>query len=102
MLCGKPGNGVSGDVVVFERSIELCDEVGESSKGKQCSRDGALVEGRGPGEGQSFSHIRESEGNLFIVGIIDRLVHEEIKLHHMQPMLGFVVRAVKRFGNANM
>ena len=36
---------------MFKRGVELCDEVGKHSKGEQCSRDGALVEGRGPGEG---------------------------------------------------
>ena len=50
-LGGKPRDGVSGDIVVFERGVELCDEVSESSKGKHCSRDGALAEGRCPGKG---------------------------------------------------
>ena len=50
-LGGKPGDGVSGDIMVFERGVELRDEVSESSKGKCCSRDGALVEGRCPGKG---------------------------------------------------
>ena len=33
MFGGKPGNGVSGDVVVFEHSFELCNEVGEGTHG---------------------------------------------------------------------
>ena len=37
--------------MVFERGVELRDEVSESSKGERCSRDGALAEGCGPGEG---------------------------------------------------
>ena len=50
-LGGKPGNGVPSDIVVFERGVELGDEVSKSSKGKRCSRDGALAEGRCPGKG---------------------------------------------------
>ena len=50
-LGGKPGNGVSGDIVMLECGVELCDEVSESSEGERCSRDGALAEGRCPGKG---------------------------------------------------
>ena len=56
-LGGKPRDGVPGDIVMFERGVELRDEVSESSKGKRCSRDGALAEGRCPGESRPFSHI---------------------------------------------
>ena len=42
---------------MFECSIELHDEVGESSDGEQCSRDGALAEGRSPSKGRSFGHV---------------------------------------------
>ena len=87
--------------MVFERDVELCDKVGESSKGKRCSRDGTLAEGCGPGEGRPLSHIRESEGDLFIISIIDYFVYEEIKLHSAQPVLGFVVRPIERFRDAN-
>ena len=87
--------------MVFEHGVELRDEVSEGSKGKRCSRDGALAEGCSPGEGRSFSHIQEGKGDLFIIGIVDRLVYEEIKLHGMQPVLGFVVGPIERFGNAD-
>ena len=50
-LGGKPGDSVSGDIVVFKRGVELRDEVSEGSKGKRCSRDGALAEGCRPGKG---------------------------------------------------
>ena len=56
-LGGTPGDSVSGDVVVFKCSVELRDEVGESSEGKRCSRDGALVKGRCPGKGRPFGHV---------------------------------------------
>ena len=100
-LGGKPGDGVPGDVVVLERSVELCDEVSESPKGKCCSRDGALAKGRCPGKGRSFSHIREGESDLFVIIVVNRFVDEEIKLHGVQPVLGFFVGAIERFGGAD-
>ena len=30
---------------MFEHSVELCDEISESSEGKQGARDGTLAEG---------------------------------------------------------
>ena len=86
-LGGKPGDGVPGDVVVFKCGVELRDEVSESSKGKRCSRDGALAEGRCPGKSRSFSHIRKSESDLLIVIVVDRFVDKEVKLHGVQPVL---------------
>ena len=65
-LGGKPRDGVPGDIVVFERSVELCDEVSKSSEGERCSRDGALTEGHCPGKGRPFSHVREGESNLLM------------------------------------
>ena len=50
-LGGKPGDGVPSDIVMLERGVELCDEVSESSERERRSRDGALAEGRRPGEG---------------------------------------------------
>ena len=100
-LGGKPGNSVSGDVVVFKRSVELSDEVGESSEGKHCSRDGALAEGRCPSKGRSFSHVGKSESDLLIVVVIDRFVDKEVELHSVQPVLGFFIGAVERFGGAD-
>ena len=97
----QPGDGVPGDVMVFERGIELCDKVSESSEDERGARDAALAKGRGPGEGRPFGHVGESEGDLFVVSIIDRFVHEEIKLHSVQPVLRFVVGSVERFGNAD-
>ena len=86
-LGGKPGNGVPGDIMVFERGVELRDEVSKSSKGKCCSRDGALAKGCCPSKGRPFSHVREGESDLFVVVVVDRFVDKEVKLHGMQPML---------------
>ena len=100
-LGGKPGNGVPGDVVVFERGVELRDKVGESSEGKRCSRDGVLAKGRCPGKGRPFSHVREGKSDLLIIIVVNRFVDEEIKLHGMQPVLGLFIRPVKCFGGTD-
>ena len=97
----KPRDGVPGDVVVFKRGVELRDEVSESSKGKHRSRDGALAEGRCPGKGRSFGHVGKSESNLLIVVVIDRLVDKEVKLHSVQPVLGFFIGSIERLGGAD-
>ena len=86
-LGGKPGDSISGDIVVLERGVELRDKISEGSEGKHCSRDGALAEGRCPGKSRPFSHVRKSESNLFIVIVIDCLVDKEVKLHSVQPVL---------------
>ena len=100
-LSRKPRDGVPSDVVVFKRGVELRDKVGESSKGKRCSRDGALAEGRCPGKGRPFGHVREGKGNLFVVVVVDRFVNKEVELHSVQPVLGFFIGAVKCFGGTD-
>ena len=97
----KPGDGVPGDVVVLERSVELRDEVSKSSEGERCSRDGALAEGHCPGKSRPFSHIREGESDLFVIIVVHRFVDKKIELHGVQPVLGFFVGAIERFGGAD-
>ena len=80
-LGGQPGNGVSGNVMVFKCCVELRDKIGESSKGKWGARDGTLAEGRSPGEGGPLSHVQEGEGNLFLIGVIDGLIDKEVELY---------------------
>ena len=87
--------------MVFERGIELCDEVSESSEGEQCSRDGALAEGHSPSEGQSLGHVRKGKSNLLIVIVVDCLIDKEVKLHSVQPVLRFFIGSVERFGGAD-
>ena len=97
----EPGNGISGDVMVFEGSVELRDKISESSEGEQGARDGTLAEGRGPSEGRPLSHVGESKGDLLLVGVIDSFVNEEVELHGMQPVHGFVIGSIKRFRDAD-
>ena len=87
--------------MVFERSVELRDEISESSEGKRGAGDGALTESGGPSEGRSLGHIQESKGDLLLVGVIDSFVNEEVELHGMQPVHGFVIGSVKRFRDAD-
>ena len=87
--------------MVFKRSVELCDEVGESSKGERSSRDGALAEGRGPSKGGSFGHVRKSKSDLLIVVVIDSFVNKEVKLHSVQPVLEFLIGSIECFGGAD-
>ena len=87
--------------MVFEHGIELHDEVSESSEGERCSRDGALAEGCGPGKGQSFGHVRKGKSDLFVVIVVDCFVDKEVKLHGVQPVLGFFIGSVERFGSAD-
>ena len=101
MLGGKPGDGIPGDVVVFKRGVELHDEVSEGSKGKQCSRDGALVKGCCPSKGRPFGHVQEGEGDLFVVIVVDHFVDEEVEFHSVQPVLGLLIRSVKCFGGTD-
>ena len=54
---GKPGDGGSGDVVVFECSFELSDKVGERAHGYGGSHDSILSECGGPCESRSFGHV---------------------------------------------
>ena len=100
-LGGKPGDGVSSDVVVFKRGVELRDKVGKSSKGKRCSRDGALAKGCCPGKGRSFGHVREGESDLFVVIVVDRFVDQEVELHSMQPVLRFFIGSIERLGGTD-
>ena len=86
---------------MLKRSVELCDKVSEGSEGERGSRDGALAEGRCPSKGRPFGHVREGEGDLFVIVIVDRLIDKEIELHSVQPVLGFFVISIERFGGAD-
>ena len=83
--------------MVFERGFELHDEVRESAHGYCSSGDGVLPEGGCPCEGGSLSHVGESESDLFVVGVVDLVIDEEVELYGVQPLGGFVVRSVKGF-----
>ena len=96
-LGGEPSDGGSCDIVVFERGFELRDEVGESAHGYGGPGDGVLPEGGCPCEGGSFSHVGESESDLFVVGVVDFVIDEEVELYSVQPLGGFVIRSVKGF-----
>ena len=87
--------------MVFKCGVELCDEVSEGSEGKRCSRDGALAEGRCPGKGRPFGHVREGKGDLFVIIVVNRLVDKEVKLHSMQPVLRLFIGSIKRLGGAD-
>ena len=50
-----------------------------------------------PSEGGSFGHVREGEGDLFVVGVIDNFVYKQVKLDSVQPVHGFFIRAVECF-----
>ena len=38
---------------------------------------------------------------MLLIGVIDGFVNEEVELHGMQPVHGFVIGTIKRFGNAD-
>ena len=86
---------------MLERSVELCDEVGESSKGERGSRDSTLAKGCCPGKSRSFSHVREGESDLFVIIVVNHFVDKEIKLHGVQPVLGLFIRSIKHFGGTD-
>ena len=54
-----------------------------------------------PGKGRSFGHVREGEGDLFVIVVVDRLVDEEVELHSVQPVLGFFIGSIECFGGAD-
>ena len=39
---------------------------------------------------------------MLLVSVIDSFVNEEVELHGMQPVHGFVIETVKHFGNADV
>ena len=87
--------------MVFKCGVELRNKVSEGSEGKRCSRDGTLAEGRCPGKGRPFGHVREGEGDLFVVIVVDRFVDEEVELHSVQPVLRFFIGSIERLGGAD-
>ena len=99
---GKPGDGSSGDVMVFECGLELSDKVGECTHGYGGSCDGILPERGGPCEGGSFGHIGEGEGDHFAISVIDFIVDEEVEAYGIQPLGGLVIRSIKGFQCSNM
>ena len=86
---------------MLKHGVELCDEVSKGSKGKRCSRDGALAKGCCPGKGRSFGHVREGESDLFVVIVVDRFVDQEVELHSMQPVLRFFIGSIERLGGTD-
>ena len=52
-----------------------------------------------PGEGRSFGHVGESEGNHFVIGIVYLVVDEEVEAYCIQPL---VVGSVKGFWCSNV
>ena len=59
------------------------------------------MKGHCPGKGRPFSHVREGEGDLFIVIVVDHFVDKEVKLHSMQPVLRFLIGSVERLRGAD-
>ena len=96
-LGGKPGDGVSGDVMVFECGFELRNEVGEGTHGYGGSCDSVLSERGCPGEGRSFGHVGEGEGNHLAIGIIDFFIDKEVEAYCVQPLDGFVIGPIEGF-----
>ena len=71
---GKPGDGVSYDVVVFEGGFEFFYEVFEGTHGDGGSGNGLLSEGGGPGLGCFLGHVREGEGDFLGVGVVASII----------------------------
>ena len=63
---GEPGNGIAGNVMVFEHGFKLLDEVGEGSNGDGSARDGILSDSSCPGKGRSLDYIRQGKGNFLV------------------------------------
>ena len=91
---GKPGDGISSDVVVLECGFKLHNAVGEGPHGYG---DSVLSERGCPSEGRSFGHVGEGEGDLFAVGVVDFLVDKKVELYCIQPLGGFVIGSIKGF-----
>ena len=94
---GKPGDGSSGDIVVFECGFELSDKVGECAHGYGGSCDGLLSECGGPCESGSLGHVGKGEGNHFVVGVVDFLINEKVEACGVQPLGGFIIGSIKGF-----
>ena len=99
---GEPGDGITGGIVVFECSFEFQDKIGESSYGYGGSGDGVLPKGGCPGEGGSFGHVGQGEGNLLVIVIVDFFINKEVELYGVQPLSGLVVRSIKGFWCSNV
>ena len=94
---GKPSNGGSCNIMVFERSFEFSNDVRESAHGYGGSCDGVLSEGGSPCEGGSLSHVGKGEGNHFVIGVVDFVIDEEVEVYSVQPLGRFVIGSVKGF-----
>ena len=61
LLChvmgGQPGNGIPSCILVLKGQLEPFKKVVPGSKGNSGAIDGILLEGVGPGQGRSFSHV---------------------------------------------
>ena len=99
---GKPGDGGSGDIVVFERRFEFSNKVGKCAHGYGGSSDGVLPERSGPCESRSFGHVGKGEGDHFVVGVVDFVIDQEVEAYSVQPLGGLVIRSVKGFWCSNM
>ena len=87
---------------MFERRLELLEEVIPGSEGNGGAVDGVLPEGVGPGQGRPFSHIQEGEGDFLRVVIVGSLVDCEIELDGMHPGDSHFVGAIEGFGFAEL
>ena len=98
---GEPGDGITGDVMVFEHGFEFLDKVREGSDSDDSSRDSVLLEGGCPSEGRSFGYVGQGKGDFLVVVIIDFLIYEEVELYSVQPLGGLFVGSIEGFQCSN-
>jgi len=78
-LDGEPGDGVGFNIVVFKCGFKVCDEDGEGPHGDGGSYKGVVPECGCPGQGRSFGHVGEGEGDFFCVGVVYFFIHCKVK-----------------------
>ena len=82
--------------MVFEHFLKLGYKVQEGPHGDGVARDGTLSKGGGPGEGRSFGHVGEGEGN-HLVSIVDFVIDKRVEVDCIQPLQRFLVGSIKGF-----
>ena len=99
---GEPGNSVASGVMVFARSFKFGDEIQEGSHSYGGSGDGILPECGRPSEGGTLGHVGQSEGNLFVVIVVDLFIDEEVESYGIQPLSEFVIGSINGFRCSNV
>lgn len=102
MLSRQPSNDIVLLTMVFKRCFECSTEVSLCFKVNNSFIDGPLSESGYSSEGRFLCHIRENEGDLFGVRVVDGFIDVKVKLDRVEPLDGSVIGSVIVFRGSNV